>query len=138
MQQRQNGDTGISVREPNLTGAIQTTDFVQGLRERERRVGFLSSPPGTKLWREPMRLILLPKRRTTPAAGRARRGLEPARLVVESTARGGCCAMLWWRRCRARSGSCRASGRAFASQDRSLSSPRLSGRVSTLAEHGRT
>ena len=36
MQQRQNGDTGISVREPNLTGAIQTTDFVQGLREREK------------------------------------------------------------------------------------------------------
>ena len=84
MQQRQNGDTGISVREPNLTGAIQTTDFVQGLRE----ILFLSSHAGTKLWREPMRLIILPKRRTTPAAGRARRGLEPARLVVESTARG--------------------------------------------------
>ena len=55
MQQRQNGDTGISVREPNLTGATQATDFVQGLRE----ILFLSSHAGTKLWREPMRLIIL-------------------------------------------------------------------------------
>ena len=42
MQQWQNGDTGISVEEPNLTGAAQATDLVQGLRE-ERKVGFIET-----------------------------------------------------------------------------------------------